>query len=95
MGIALGLDSLKNYQKLNWLDKKVYHKPKIAKYYFILFGLVILAFIVFGIVGYLSANENTLKDLSIGFIIFGIGTIGFLKSGIQATKDYMEAEKLN
>ena len=89
-GIALGLDSLKDYGKLTWLDKKVYHKPKIAKYYFGLFGLAILSIIIFGIIGYFSTEQSILKELSIGFIIFGIGTIGVLKSGIQATKDYME-----
>lgn len=91
MGLSLGLDSLKDYGKLNWLDKKVLHKPKIAKYYFIILGLLILSLIVNGMLGYFSTEDSNTKELSIGLIVFGIGCIGFLKSGIQATKDYMEA----
>ena len=92
-GLGMGLDSLKDYGKLTWLDKKVYHKPKIAKYFFIVLGLAIFMVIISGIIGYYSTEQNTLKELSIGFIIFGIGAIGVLKSGIQATKDFMEKER--
>ena len=38
IGTGLGLDSLKDYGKLTWFDKKIYHKPKIAKYYFSVLG---------------------------------------------------------
>ena len=93
LGLGMGLDSLKDYGKLTWLDKKVYHNPKIAKYYFSVLGLVILSVIISGIIGYFSTEQNALKELSIGFIIFGIGTIGILKAGIQVTKDFMETEK--
>lgn len=92
-GLGIGLDSLKDYNKLNWIDKKVLHKPKIAKYYFIILGLLIAACILMGMFAYFSTNENPIKELSIGFIVFGIGTIGFLKAGIEATKKYIEAEK--
>lgn len=92
-GLGMGLDSLKDYGKLTWLDKKVYHKPKIAKYFFIVLGLAIFMVIIFGIMGYYSTEQNTLKELSIGFIIFGIGAIGVLKPGMQATKDFMENER--
>jgi len=93
LGLGMGLDSLKDYAKLTWIDKKVYHKPKIAKYYFSIVGLVIMGLIISGIIGYFSSDQNTLKELSIGLIIFGIGTIGVLKAGIQVTKDFMEMGK--
>lgn len=92
IGLGLGLDSLKDYGKLTWFDKKIYHKPKIAKYYFIILGLLILSIIIAGMIGYFNAKENVLKELSIGFIVLGIGTIGMLKAGIQATKDFIESE---
>ena len=93
IGLGISLDSLKDYGKLNWLDKKVLHKPKIAKYYFIFIALCILGMIIIGLNAYFSTEDSKLKELSIGIIVFGIGTVGFLKSGIQATKDYMETEK--
>ena len=93
VGLGISLDSLKDYGKLNWLDKQVLHKPKIAKYYFILIGLFILGLILIGLNAYFSTEDNKLKELSIGIIVFGIGSVGFLKSGIQATKDYMETKK--
>ena len=91
MGLGLGLDSLKDYSKLNWLDKKVLHKPKRAKVYFIVLGILILTLIVNGMIGYFSSKESMGKDFSIGLIVFGIGCIGFLRSGILATKDYMHS----
>lgn len=91
MGIGVGLDSLKDYRKLNWLDRQVLHKPKRAKYYFIVIGLIILSFIVMGLQGYFSAEDHTLKDVSMGLLIFGIGMIGFLKTGLEVTKNYMES----
>ncbi|MEL7119732.1 MAG: hypothetical protein AAFO07_09835 [Bacteroidota bacterium] len=94
IGLGIGLDSLKDSGKLNWLDKKVFYKPKIAKFYFIIFGLMILIIIFIGIKNYLSADDNKLKELSIGFIVIGIGLIGSLKSGIETTKNYMNKEKI-
>ncbi len=93
LGLGIGLDSLKDYEKLNWLDRKVLHKPKIATYYFIIMGLIIFGFIFLGIKGYVSVDDSKLKELSIGLIVTGIGTIGFLKSGIEATKSYIEKQK--
>ncbi|MEM8895917.1 MAG: hypothetical protein AAGC88_15145 [Bacteroidota bacterium] len=93
VGIGISLDSLKDYGKLNWLDKTVLYRPALAKYYFILLGVAILSLIFVGIKGYLSTNENNLKELSIGFIVFGVGMIGFLKSGIEATKKYIDEQK--
>lgn len=95
MGLGIGIDSLKDYGKLTWLDKKVLHKPKIAKFYFIVLGICILGIIILGMLGYFSTKENTLKELSIGFIVFGIGAIGFLKAGIQATQDYIATKPRN
>ncbi|SMG47108.1 hypothetical protein SAMN05661096_03351 [Marivirga sericea] len=93
LGLGMGFDSLKNYGKLTWLDKKVYHKPKVAKYYFSVLGLLILSLVVFGAIGYFSTAQSALKELSIGLIIIGIGTIALLKAGMQATKNFIESEK--
>ena len=92
-GLGIGLDSLKDYQKLTWLDKKVYYKPKIAKYYFLVLGFSIFSIIAVGILFYFRAEQSVFKELSIGFIIVGIGSLGLLKSGIQTTKEYIESTK--
>lgn len=94
LGLGIGLDSLKDYEKLTWIDKKVYHKPKIAKYYFIFFGFLVLGLIASGVIGYFTKEDNVIKELSIGFIIFGFGALSVLKSGILATKDFMESENI-
>jgi len=62
LGLAIGLDSLKDYEKLNWLDRKVLHKPKIAKYYFIYLGLIIFGFIFLGLKNYLSQDDSKLVE---------------------------------
>lgn len=92
MGIGIGLDSLKDYDKLTWLDKKVYHNPKRASIYLVIVALSILTIILVGLYFYLSTEETAFKELSIGFIVLGIGSIGVLKAGMQATKDYMNAK---
>jgi len=58
-----------------------------------LWGLIIFGFIFLGIKNYLSVDDSKLKELSIGLIVTGIGTIGLLKSGIEATKSYIERQK--
>lgn len=93
LGVGLSLDSLKDYKKLNWLDKKVLHNPKIAKYYFLYIGIITLGFILIGIFCYLKP-DNQLNEISIGLIVMGIGMLGFLKSGIETTKDYMEKNNI-
>ena len=90
MGIGISLDSLKDYGKLNWLDKKVLHRPKRAKIYLLALGLLLLFVIMFGAYGYFFVQEGPIKELSIGMIVFAIGCLGMLKSGIQATKSHME-----
>ncbi len=87
MGVGLGLDSLKDYKKLNWLDRQVFHRPKFAKVYLAVLGVIIFSLILLGLKEYFSTHDTKTKDLSIGIIVFGIGAIGFLKSGIQAAKD--------
>ena len=91
-GFAMSLESLKDYNRLTWLDKKVFHKPKRAKYYFIILGILILSLIIMGCIGYFSSRESILKEIGIGLIVTGIGTIGLLKSSIEVTKDFMEKE---
>jgi len=92
MGVGLGLDSLKDYKKLNWLDRQVFHRPKIARVYLAILGILIFSFIILGVFEYFSTQESKLKELSIGMIVFGIGAIGFLKSGIQAAKDVRDEQ---
>ncbi|MEM6686602.1 MAG: hypothetical protein AAF617_12545, partial [Bacteroidota bacterium] len=94
-GVAMAFESLKDHKRLTWLDKKVFHKPKIAIYYFIILGCMIITIIAMGCVGYFSAKEGILKEVGMGLIVTGIGTIGLLKSGIEATKYYMEIEVSN
>ncbi len=89
-GIVLALDAFKDYRKLTWLDKKVYHKPRVAKYYFIFFTLLLFGMIITGINSYFSTEDHALKELSTGFIVLGIGAFGILKAGIEATKRFME-----
>ena len=93
LGLGISLDSLKDYKKLTWLDKQVLHRPKLAKYYFALIAMIILGTIIVGAKGYFSAEKNNLKELSVGLIVLGIGAIGFLKSGIEATKSYIDQNK--
>lgn len=90
MGVGLGLDSLKDYKKLNWLDRQVFHRPNLAKVYLTVMGLIIFSFIILGIKEYFSSQDSKIKELSLGMIVFGIGAIGFLKSGIQTAKDILD-----
>lgn len=92
LGLGIGLDSLKDYGKLTWIDKKVYHKPEIAKYYFLFLGFIIIIFIVVGAFGYFLTEETILNQLSIGLMVLGIGFLAVLKAGIQATMDFIDNE---
>ena len=93
IGLALSLDSLKDYNKLTWLDKKVYHRPKVAQGYFFIAGIIIAFFIGVGIWGYFIAADTPVGELSFGLIVLAIGMIGLLKSGIDATMSYIKEER--
>ena len=90
MGLGLGLDSLKDYKKLNWLDRQVLHRPRVAQIYLAIMALAIFSILSLGVKAYFSAQTSALEEVAIGLIVFGIGAIGFLKSGIEAAKDSME-----
>ncbi|MEL7121779.1 MAG: hypothetical protein AAFO07_20185, partial [Bacteroidota bacterium] len=72
------------------LDKKVYHRPNVARYYFLFAGLIILIFMVVGVWRYFKADDSPIKELSFGIIVLAIGMIGLLKSGIDATMSYIK-----
>lgn len=90
MGLALSLDSFKDYSKLNWFDKKVYHRPGRAKWFYLLFGSFILVVMALGAYGYFHAEGGLIKEISFGLISLSIGCMGMLKSAMNATMEYIK-----
>ena len=91
-GIAVSYDALKDYRKLNSMDKKVYHEPKIAKIYFSIMLTIFLTIMIYGVYGYFYSENGVLKELPMGLIVLAIGGVGVIKSGIDETLSYMEKE---
>jgi protein-S-isoprenylcysteine O-methyltransferase Ste14 len=89
MGLGISFSTLQDTTKTqNKMSRKVWENPKKGKLAILLISLLTLSFILIGLTGYFSTNENKLKELSIGIIIFGIGLIGLLKAAIEMFENH-------
>ena len=89
MGLGISFSTLQDTTKTqNKMSRKIWENPVKGKLTILAMSLMTLVFIISGLIGYFSASENKLKDLSIGIIILGIGLIGMLKSAIEMFENH-------
>ena len=84
MGLSVSFSSLQDTSKTqNEFSKKVWQDPVKGRIMIILMASMVILFLTFGLIGYFISDQGTLKDLSIGIIIFALGMFGFLKTAIE------------
>lgn len=88
MGIALSFASLADITKRTKIMNKVFGKQKNAKLWIIYMSILVL--FIFGMATFMMflATDESLKDLSIGIFILGIGVIGLLRMNLEIIKTY-------
>jgi hypothetical protein len=89
MGLGVSFSSLQDTTKTqNKFSKDIWENPKKGKITIAIISLLIFLVLVMGLIGYLSAGNGILKDLSIGFIVFGLGMFGFLKAAVEMFENH-------
>lgn len=94
MGLGISFSTLQDTTKTqNKLSKKIWENPKKGKIMIaIISGLVFLV-LGYGIFGYFITENQKIKELSFGAIVFGIGLIGFLKTAIEVFENHRKDKK--
>ena len=88
-GIGISFSTLQDTTKTqNKLSKKVWENPKKGKIMITGFSVATLIFILLGTVGFFTAKESIIKEISLGLIVLGIGLIGMLKTAIEMFENH-------
>ena len=96
MGLGIGFATLEDTSKTQTkLDKIVFEHPKMGKIFLGFISIMTLLAIGYGAFGYLFSDTEKAKDLSVGFIVFGIGMIGLLKTGSEMFDNQRKDKKRN
>ena len=84
MGLGISFSTLQDTTKMqNNFSRKVWQNPKKGKIAIIILFTMVTLFLTYGIFGYFFSENDKIKELSIGAIVFGIGLIGFLKTALE------------
>lgn len=94
MGLGVGFATLQDTTKTqNKLDRLIYENPKAGKITLGILTLMTFLIIGFGVFGYLNVENEKTKELSIGFIVIGLGFIGALKTGAEMFDNHRKDKK--
>lgn len=93
-GLGISLSTLQDTTKTqNKFSKRIWENPKKGKIVLLWLSLLTVSLILTGMFGmYISENE-VLKALSFGTIVFGIGLIGLLKAAIEMFENHRTDKK--
>ncbi len=95
-GLAISFSTLQDTNKTqNKLSKKIWENPKKGKKVIITLTLLTFTILTFGIFGFFISTKESLNELSFGIIVFGIGLIGFLKTGIEMFDTHRKDKNTN
>lgn len=89
LGIQVGFSTLQDTTKTqNKISRRVWESPRKGKLMILVISSLVLFFLVFGLIGYFSSEENIHKEVSFGLIVLGIGILGMLKSAIEMFENH-------
>lgn len=95
MGLGISFLSLQDTTKTqNKISKDVWENPKKGKIAIILISMLILFVLILGLIGYFYSVDGILKDLSIGFIVFGLGLFGLLKAAVEMFENHRKDKNI-
>ena len=95
MGLGVSFSSLQDTTKTqNKFSKDIWENPKKGKIAIILMTLIILLILICGLIGYFNSVDGILKDLSIGFIVLGLGMFGLLKAAVEMFENHRKDKSI-
>jgi len=94
MGLGISFSTLQDTTKTqNKLSKKIWENPKKGKKMIAIISGLTLLVLSYGVFGYFITENQKIKELSFGAIVFGIGLIGFLKTAIEVFENHRKDKK--
>ena len=89
LGLGISFSSLQDTTKTqNDFSKKIWENPKKGKRAIILICFMLVLFLSYGMFGYFITENDRIKELSFGSIVFSIGLIGFLKTALEVFENH-------
>lgn len=89
MGLGISFSTLQDTTKTqNNFSKRVWESPKKGKIALLIMSMMSLSTILFGVYGLYVSEKESIKELSFGFIVLGIGLIGLLKTAIEVFENH-------
>lgn len=89
LGLGIGFSSLQDTPKTqNNFSLKIWQNCKKERITLILMTLFTFTLIVFGLIGMYSDENHKLYEVYNGFLMLGIGMIGFLKAAIEMRENH-------
>ncbi len=93
LGLGISFSTLQDTTKTqNKLSKRIFENPRYARLFLIFLVFQILFFITLGMVGLFFTQNGSIKEVSFGVIVFGIGMIGMLKSAIEMAENHRKED---
>jgi len=84
MGIAISFSTLQDFTKTqNNFSKRIWESRRKGKVAIIVIIALTLVCMIFGLLGLFRSNTSGLQEVSLGFIVLGMGTIGLLKVAVE------------
>lgn len=89
IGLGISFSTLQDTTKTqNKLSLKIYQNPTYARVFIIAMVILIMFFIVSGLIGLFSLEDNQLSEVALGMIVLGIGMIGMLKAIFEMAENH-------
>jgi len=89
MGLGVSFSALQDTTKTqNRFSRKIYEDPVKGKILILAIILMIGIFLVLGLIGFFSIEDQAFNDLATGMIIMGLGMFGFLKAGVEMFENH-------
>lgn len=83
-GLGISFATLQDTSKVqNEFSRRIYANPKSSRIFLLTIVILISFFIGFGLFGYFVSDNATVREVSFGCIVLGIGMMGMLKSAIE------------
>ncbi|MFT5915200.1 MAG: magnesium-transporting ATPase (P-type) [Flammeovirgaceae bacterium] len=89
MGLGVSFATLQDTTKTqNDFSKKIWQNPKKGKMMITLICFLVFIFLAYGLFGYFITDNQKVREVSFGSIVFGIGLIGFLKTALEVFENH-------
>ena len=89
MGLGVSFSALQDTTKTqNKFSRKIYEDPVKGKILILAIIVMICIFLVLGLIGFFSIEDQAFNELATGMIIMGLGMFGFLKAGVEMFENH-------